>query len=151
MSIINQAVSSKAGEKASEYLLSSNDGVQARKRTSIIFMIVGVCWILLMLGANWIASSAPEPNPMSAKMLIILIGIGAISILYGLIQIILLKTSVKFREWSNKDYAKAKNKISEIEGNTSKQLKIVFITLTALIAIVAIIYLILMLSGVEFV
>ena len=151
MSIINQTVSSNAGEKASYYLLSSNDGVQARKRASIIFMIVGICRILLMLGANWIASSVPKSNPMSTKMLIILIGTGAISILYGLIQIILLKTSVKFKEWSNEDYAKAKNKISEIEGNTSKQLKIVIITFAALIAIIAIIYLILVLSVVEFV
>lgn len=143
MSIINQVVASKAGEKASKYLLSSNDGVQARKRASIIFMILGICWILLMLGANWIASVAPEPNPMPTKMLILVLSIGVISVLYGVIQIILLKTSVKFREWANNDYNKAMLKISEIERSSSSQLKITIITIVILVAILAIIFAIL--------
>lgn len=143
MSLINQIAASKVGEKTSKYLFSSNDGVKARKRAGIIFMISGVCWILIMLGANWMASSTPEPNPMPTKMLILMLSIGVISMLCGAIQLILLKKSSKFREWANKDYDKDILKIAEMEKSPLKQLKVVIITLVALSAFVAILYLIL--------
>lgn len=68
---------------------------------------------------------------MPTKMFIITIGLGVVSIIAGLVQLILIKTSAKFRKWANKDFEKD----LEVITNPKKQLELVLTFLFMLLII----------------